>query len=107
MTAHLLVMYPAPEDPVAFEQAYREQHLPYAGPRLRRAGATSIVSKRGVAIGGGTSPYHAMSDITFPTLEALTACAAASSGQEALAHAASISSGGAPTILVLTDGFAV
>jgi uncharacterized protein (TIGR02118 family) len=106
MSAHLLVMYPAPKDPLAFERAYREQHLPYAGPRLTAAGATSVVSKRGVAVGGGAPPYHAISDVTFPTMEMLAACASSSGGQEALGHAASISSGGAPTILVVSDDFA-
>jgi len=105
MAAHLLVMYPAPTDPVAFEKDYREKHLPYAGPRLMGAGATSVISKRGIAAGGAPL-FHAVSDVTFPTLELLSACAAASSGQEALAHAASISTGGAPTILVVNDDFA-
>jgi len=48
-------------------------------------------------------PYHMISDITFPTLDALKSCATSAGGKEALAHAASISSGGAPTIVVLDD----
>jgi uncharacterized protein (TIGR02118 family) len=102
MTAHLLVMYPAPKDPKAFDRAYREEHLPYAGPRLK--GATGVVSKR-VASGDGAR-FYAISDITFPTMEALKSCAASQSGKEALAHAASISTGGPPEILVLTDDLA-
>jgi uncharacterized protein (TIGR02118 family) len=104
MTAHLLVMYPAPKDPKAFERAYREEHLPYAGPRLK--GATGVVSKRIATASGDRAPFHAMSDITFPSLEALQACAASTGAKEALAHAASISTGGAPTILIVTDDFA-
>jgi uncharacterized protein (TIGR02118 family) len=102
MTAHLFIMYPAPKDPKAFDRAYREQHLPYAGPRL--IGATSVVSKR--VAGPEGAPYHAISDVNFPSLEALQACAASQSGKEALAHAASISTGGAPVILVVTDDLA-
>jgi uncharacterized protein (TIGR02118 family) len=98
MNAHLLVMYPTPKDPKAFERAYREEHLPYAGPRLVGAGATGVTSKR-VAAG----PYHAISDITFPSIEALQACAASAGGKEALAHAASISTGGPPVVVVVTD----
>jgi uncharacterized protein (TIGR02118 family) len=97
MTAHLIVMYPQPRDTQAFDRAYREQHLPYAGPRL--AGATSVVSKR-IA---GPAPYYAMSDVHFPTLEALQKCAASSGAKEALDHAASISTGGAPVVMVVTD----
>jgi uncharacterized protein (TIGR02118 family) len=100
MTAHLLVMYPTPRDPKAFDRAYREQHLPYAGPRLQ--GATGVVSKRVAAPGDG-APFYAISDVSFPTLAALRACAASQGGQEALAHAASISTGGPPQILVVTD----
>jgi len=101
MTAHLLVMYPTPKDPRAFDRAYREEHLPYAGPRL--AGATGVVSKR---VAGERAPYYAISDVTFPSLEALQACAGSAGGREALAHAASISSGGAPVVLVVTDDLA-
>lgn len=103
MIAHLLVMYPIPKDPKAFERAYREEHLPYAGPRFK--GATGVVSKRVVAP-GERSLYHAVSDVTFPSLEALQAAAASTNGKEALAHAASISTGGPPVILVVTDDFA-
>lgn len=100
MTAHLLVMYPTPKDPKSFDRAYREQHLPYAGPRLK--GSTGVVSKR-VADG---KPYYAISDVSFPTLAALQACADSSGGREALEHAASISTGGAPVVLVVTDDLA-
>src|SRR5215471_17022547 len=34
MTAHLLIIYPIPKDTAKFDRAYREEHLPYAGPRL-------------------------------------------------------------------------
>lgn len=104
MNAHLLVMYPPPKDPKAFERAYREEHLPYAGPRLK--GATGVVSKRVTGAPGAQPRFHAVSDVTFPSLEALEACAASVGGKEALANAASISTGGPPVILVVTDDFA-
>jgi uncharacterized protein (TIGR02118 family) len=104
MTAHLLVMYPTPKDPKRFERAYREEHLPYAAPRLK--GATGVVSKRVISTPGGSSPYHAISDVTFPSIEALQACASSEGGHEALVHAASISTGGAPVIMVVTDDLA-
>ncbi len=104
MTAHLLVMYPAPKDPKVFERAYREEHLPYAAPRFK--GATGVVSKRVVSATGERAPYHAISDVTFPSVEALQASASSQGAQEALAHAASISTGGAPVVLLLTDDLA-
>ena len=101
MSAHLLVMYPHPANSAEFERAYREQHLPYAGPRLN--GATGVVTKKVVGPAWDPPPYHLISDVTFPTIEALQQCAGSTGGKEALAHAASISSGGAPKIVVVVD----
>jgi hypothetical protein len=44
MTAHLLIIYPTPKDAAKFDRAYREEHLPYAGPRLE--GATGVKTQR-------------------------------------------------------------
>ena len=101
MTAHLLILYPTPKDAAQFDRAYREEHLPYAGPKL--VGATGVTTKRVVGPGFAPPPYHLMSDVCFPTVDALKACAASRGGQAALAHAASISSGGAPMLIVVTD----
>ena len=101
MTAHLLIPYPIPKDTAKFDRAYRKEHLPYAGPRL--VGATGVKTQRVVGPGFAPPPYHLMSDVSFPTLDALKACAASDGGKEALAHAASISSGGAPMLMVVTD----
>lgn len=90
---------PHPKDVKEFDRAYREEHLPYAAPRLK--GAMSVATKR-VLGPSFAPPYHLISDVSFPTIETLKATAA-SSGKEALIHAASISSGGAPTIVVVTD----
>ena len=101
MAAHLLVLYPRPKNAEDFDRAYRDEHLPYAGPRLE--GATSVVTKRVIGPAYALPPYHLISDVTFPSIESLKACATSSRGKEALAHAASISSGGAPTIAVVVD----
>ncbi len=103
MTAHLLVLYPHPKNVDAFERAYRDEHLPFAGPKL--AGATSVETKRVVGPASAQPPYHLVSDITFPSIDALKACAMSDDGKAALQHAASISSGGAPTVMVITDAF--
>ena len=100
MAAHLLILYPQPADAAAFAKAYRDEHLPYAGPRL--AGATAVASRKIVGP-GETPPFHFLSDISFPDIETLQRCAKSAGGQEALAHAASISSGGAPTVLGAVD----
>src|SRR5574338_354308 len=101
MTTHLLILYPIPKDRAAFDRAYREEHLPYAAPRP--AGATGVATRRVVGPGFAPPPYHLMSGVSFSTLDALKSCAASAGGKEALAHAASISSGGAPLLIVATD----
>ncbi len=101
MAAHLLVLYPHPGNPEEFDRAYREEHLPYAAPRLQ--GATDVATRRVVGPAYAPPPYHLMSDVSFPTIETLKACAMSQGGREALAHAASISSGGAPTVVVVVD----
>lgn len=101
MAAHLLILYPTPKDAEAFDRAYRDEHLPYAGARL--AGATGVVTKRVVGPAFAPPPYHLISDVSFPSIKALKACAASTGGQEAITHAGSISSGGAPLVMVVTD----
>ena len=49
MSAHLLILYPVPKDTEKFDRAYREEHLPYAGPKL--VGATGVTTKRVVGAG--------------------------------------------------------
>src|SRR5207344_1265886 len=44
MSAHLFILYPVPQDTKKFDRAYREEHLPYAGPKL--VGATGVTTKR-------------------------------------------------------------
>ncbi|BDG05712.1 EthD family reductase [Anaeromyxobacter oryzae] len=104
MSAHLLIMYPHPKNAAAFDRVYREEHLPYAGPRL--GGATGVVSQRVVSADGKRAPYYAISDVTFPSLDALLECASSPGAAEALQHASSISTGGPPTIVMVSDDLA-
>lgn len=101
MSVQLLVIYPPPEDPAEFDRAYRNEHLPFAGSRLE--GATGVTTKRVLGTPGGTPFAHWISVIEFPSAEIARACALSKSGQEALKHAASISSGGPPQILLIDD----
>lgn len=100
MAAHLLILYPRPTDAAAFARAYHDEHLPYAGPRL--TGATGVSSRKVVGP-AGSPPFYFVSDVSFPDIETLKRCAQSAGGQEALAHAASISSGGEPTVLGTVD----
>jgi uncharacterized protein (TIGR02118 family) len=101
MSVQLLVIYPPPKNAAEFDRAYREEHLPYAGPRL--VGATGVTTKRVLGAPGGKPFAHWISVVEFPTVEAAKACAQSHSGREALEHAASISSGGPPQFLLIDD----
>jgi hypothetical protein len=101
MAAHLLVLYPIPKNAAEFDRRYREEHLPYAGPWL--VGATGVATRKVVGPAFAPPPYHMLSDVSFPSLDPLKPCAMSAGGKEALAHAASISSGGAPMVIVVDD----
>jgi uncharacterized protein (TIGR02118 family) len=101
--AKLIVMYPTPRDVDAFERAYSAEHLPMAAPIFQAAGATKAVLTRISGAATGASPFHRMAEIHFPSLQALSACAASQAGRDALANAHDISNGGAPTVLIATE----
>ncbi len=103
MSVQLLVIYPPPKSPAEFDKAYKDGHLPYAGPRLMSGGATGVATKRVLGAPGGNPFAYAISFVDFPSAEIAKACAQSKSGQEALAHAASISTGGPPQFLLIDD----
>jgi hypothetical protein len=70
---------------------------------LLKKSIAGVKTQRVIGPGFAPPPYHLMSDVRFPTLDALKACAASDGGKEALAHAASISSGGAPMLIAVAD----
>jgi uncharacterized protein (TIGR02118 family) len=101
MPVQLLVIYPPPKDPAKFDAAYRDEHLPFAAPRL--VGATGVTTKRVLGAPGGDPFAHTISFVEFPSAEVAKICAQSKGGQEALAHAASISTGGPPQFLLVED----
>ena len=103
MSVQLLVIYPPPANPAEFDRDYREKHLPYAGPRLMGAGATGVATKRVLGAPGGSPFAHWISVIDFPSADIAKTCAQSRAGQEALQHAASISTGGPPQHLLIDD----
>jgi uncharacterized protein (TIGR02118 family) len=97
----LVVIYPRPTDIEAFEKAYQDEHVPMAVEKL--AGKTRFVGTRVLASPQGVPPFQRIAEIYFPSMEALQTCAASAGGQETLAHAIAISTGGAPILLVAEE----
>lgn len=97
----LIVMYPPPKDVAAFERLYQEEHVPMAVKRLE--GKTKIVATKVQAAPQGKPAFYRIAEVHFPSLQALQACAASAGGKETLAHAAKISSGGPPVVLIAEE----
>lgn len=97
----LIVMYPRPRDVDAFEKLYQSEHVPMAVEKLK--GKSKLVATKVVGAPAGVPPFYRIAEVHFPSMEALQACAASPGGKETLAHAASISSGGPPVIMVAEE----
>ncbi len=97
----LVVMYPRPKDVDLFEKAYQNEHVPMAVEKLK--GKTKLVASKVLGAPQGTAPFYRIAEVHFPSMEALQACAASDGGKETLAHAASISSGGPPVVMVAEE----
>lgn len=97
----LVVMYPRPKDIDAFEKLYQSEHVPMAVEKLK--GKSKFVATKVVGSPAGTPPYYRIAEVHFPSMEALQACAASPGGQETIAHAQKISSGGPPVVMVAEE----
>jgi hypothetical protein len=66
-------------------------------------GKTKFVATKVLGSQTGTAPFHRVAEIHLPSMAALEACAASEGGQQTLAHARSISTGGAPIFLIAEE----
>ncbi len=77
------------------------EHVPMAVKQL--AGKTKLVATKVQGSPQGKPAFYRIAEVHFPSLEALQACAASAGGKETLAHAAKISTGGAPVVLIAEE----
>ncbi len=99
--AKFVVIYPTPTDLEAFEKVYQEEHVPMAVEKL--PGKSKFVASKVLSSPQGKAPFYRIAEIHFPSMEALEACAASQGAKETLAHAVSISTGGAPIFLIAEE----
>ena len=98
----IVVLYPQPRDLAEFERAYVEDHTPMVAPSFK--GIQKFVASKVVgAPGGGTPAYHRIAELHFPSMSVLEAAASSKGAEEAVKHATSISSGGAPVFLIAEE----
>jgi uncharacterized protein (TIGR02118 family) len=100
-TAKLIVAYPRPTDIEAFEAVYQKEHVPMAIANLD--GKTKIVATTVLQSPQGSPPFYRIVEVHFPSMDALLRCAASPGAQQTLAHAAKISSGGPPVIMIAEE----
>ena len=102
-TAKLLVLYPYPKNVDEFERLYTEEHAPMVTPDMIK-GITKFVATRVLGTPDGATPkFYRIAELHFPSLDTLKACASSESAQKVVAHAVSISTGGAPVFLIAEE----
>lgn len=101
--AKVILFYPHPQDVKAFEEVYTNEHLPMAGPRIGKSGASKIVLTKLAGAGDASPAFHRMVEIFYPSTETMHAALGSTGVQEAVAHATQISTGGAPVIMVTDE----
>ena len=97
----LIVAYPQPRDASAFERIYQQEHVPMAIANLH--GKTKMVATKILQSPQGDPQFYRIAEVHFPSMEALQQCAESTGGKETLAHAAKISSGGTPLIMIAEE----
>ena len=97
----LIVLYPPPVDPSAFEHRYTVEHVPMVFGQI--PGLKKFVAARVIGAPAGPAPYQRVAELYFDSTEALQAAIASAGGQATVAHAMEISTGGAPVVLIAED----
>lgn len=99
--ARLIVLYPQPTDLETFDRRYRDEHAPMAIEKF--PGLRHFTAGRIVETPLSPSGFSHFAELTFDSLDALHASLASESGQQTVAHALEISTGGTPTALVVEE----
>lgn len=97
----LIVAYPPPTNVEAFDKVYLEEHVPLAIAKL--VGGIKIVATKILGSPQASSPFYRVAEVYFPSMRALETCADSPGGKEVLDHAAKISTGGPPVILIAEE----
>ena len=97
----LIVLYPPPTDVTTFERRYRAEHAPMVMQKI--PGLRKFVAAHVLGAPAGAPAYQRVAELYFDSVESLQAAMGSAGGQEAVAHAIEISTGGAPVVLIAED----
>lgn len=100
-TAKLVLIFPRPQDEQAFEQVYRDVHMPMAENNLK--GVNRFTAARIVESPQGRTRTYRILEAHFSTIDDLRKCVDSDGAKELIEHAKSISTGGSPIILVCEE----
>ncbi len=92
----LVVLYPRPTDPAAFDSAYRDEHVPLMRAQMPEA-------RLSYAHVLGNAPWYLMAELRFDSFDSLKRTTTSAGSARAAGHAAQISTGGAPVTFVVDD----
>ncbi len=97
MSVKLTVVYDNPTDPAAFEEHYKNVHVPLAGKikGIKRAELAKVLPKED----GSPTPAHRVTELYFDDYQSACAAIASPEGQAALADANRIGSAGVKFLL--------
>lgn len=97
----MVVIYPRPQDEAAFEKAYNDEHIPMVEEKLK--GMTRLVLTKVNGSPQGRVTAYRIAEAHFSSLDDLHKCVESEGGQQVVAHAAKISTGGPPIMLVCEE----
>jgi len=96
-----VVIYPRPKDEEAFEKVYMEEHVPMAEQKFK--GMTRMVLTKVTGSPQGKVSAYRMKELYFSSMDDLTKCVESQAGKEVMEHAAKISTGGPPLLLICEE----
>jgi uncharacterized protein (TIGR02118 family) len=99
--AKIVVIYPRPQDEVAFEDAYKNVHLPMCEQKFK--GMNRLVATKVISSPQGETRTYRIAEVHFSTMEALNACLSTPDAKEVVDHAVSNSTGGKPVMLICEE----
>jgi len=97
----IVVIYPRPQDEALFERVYKDEHLPMAEQKLK--GMTRLVTTKVLSSPQGRVTAYRIAEVHFSSMDDLNKCLESDAGKEVVEHAAKISTGGAPVMLVCEE----
>ena len=97
----VVVIYPRPTDEAAFEALYRNEHIPMTEQKLK--GVTRLVLTKVQGSPQGNVTAYRLAELHFSSMDDLNNCLQSAGGQEVVANAVQISTGGPPILLICTE----